>query len=88
MAEAVVTDRKRLIPASALLTGEYGIDDVYIGVPVILGSGGVERIIELDLTEEESAKLMGSATVLSLTIDHDAGILTCQDPIIVRTVRR
>ena len=60
MAEAVVTDRKRLIPASALLTGEYGIDDVYIGVPVILGSGGVERIIELDLTEEESAKLMGS----------------------------
>ena len=61
MAEAVVTDRKRLIPASALLTGEYGIDDVYIGVPVILGSGGVERIIELDLTEEESAKLMGSA---------------------------
>ena len=62
MAEAVVTDRKRLIPASALLTGEYGIDDVYIGVPVILGSGGVERIIELDLTEEESAKLMGSMT--------------------------
>ena len=61
MAEAVVTDRKRLIPASALLTGEYGIDDVYIGVPVISGSGGVERIIELDLTEEESAKLMGSA---------------------------
>lgn len=61
MAEAIVTDRKRLIPASALLTGEYGIDDVYIGVPVILGSGGVERIIQLDLTEEESAKLMGSA---------------------------
>lgn len=60
MAEAVLNDRKRLIPASAHLAGEYGLDDVFIGVPIILGSGGVERIIELDLTPEELESLQGS----------------------------
>ena len=60
MAESVINDRKRLIPASAHLTGQYGLDDVYIGVPIVLGSGGVERIIELDLTEDELANLQGS----------------------------
>ena len=61
MAESVVKDRKRLIPASAYLSGQYGLDDVYIGVPVILGRGGVERIIELELTEAELESLQGSA---------------------------
>lgn len=60
MAEAIVKDRKRLIPASAYLTGQYGLDEVYIGVPIILGSNGVERIIELDLTESELSSLQGS----------------------------
>jgi malate dehydrogenase len=60
MAEAIVTDRKRFIPASARLTGQYGLDDVYIGVPIILGRKGVERIIELELTEAELASLQGS----------------------------
>ncbi|DAC53201.1 MAG TPA: malate dehydrogenase, partial [Candidatus Poseidoniaceae archaeon] len=60
MAEAVLNDRKRLIPASALLSGQYGLDDVYIGVPVILGAGGIERIIELDLSEQELASLQES----------------------------
>ena len=60
MAEAVLNDRKRMIPASAQLTGQYGLDDVYIGVPVILGAGGIERIIELELTDSELSKLQES----------------------------
>ena len=60
MAEAIVMDRKRLIPASAHLKGEYGLDDVYIGVPIILGAKGVERIMELELTDEELESLQGS----------------------------
>ena len=60
MAEAILNDRKRLIPASAQLTGQYGLDDVYIGVPVILGAGGIERIIELELSGEELESLQGS----------------------------
>ena len=60
MAEAVLTDRKRMIPASAHLTGQYGLHDVYIGVPVILGSSGIEKIIELELTDFELAKLQQS----------------------------
>ena len=60
MAEAVLNDRKRLIPASAHLTGQYGLDDVYIGVPVILGKNGIEKIIELDLNADEKALLSES----------------------------
>ncbi|CAI8246283.1 MAG: Malate dehydrogenase [Methanobacteriota archaeon] len=61
MAEAVINDRKRLIPASAHLNGEYGLEDIFIGVPIILGANGVERIIQLDLTDEELSSLQGSA---------------------------
>ena len=60
MAEAVIQDRKRLLPCSAYLTGEYGMNDVYIGVPVILGRDGVERIIELDLEKHELESLQRS----------------------------
>ena len=60
MAESVLNDRKRLIPASCFLTGQYGLDDVYIGVPCILGSNGVERIFELELTDSELSSLQGS----------------------------
>ena len=60
MAESVLNDRKRLIPASCFLTGQYGLDDVYIGVPCILGSNGVERIFELELTDDELSSLQGS----------------------------
>jgi len=60
MAESVLNDRKRLIPASCLLTGQYGLDNVYIGVPCIIGSNGVERMFELELTEDELSSLQGS----------------------------
>jgi len=60
MAESVLNDRRRLIPASCLLSGQYGLNDVYIGVPCIIGANGVEKIFELDLTEDELSSLQGS----------------------------
>lgn len=61
MAEAVINDRRRVIPASCYLSGQYGLDDVYIGVPCVIGANGVEKIFELDLTESELESLQGSA---------------------------
>lgn len=61
MVEAIVRDKKRLLPCSVLLQGEYGLHDVFIGVPVVLGKSGVERIVELKLTEEELQALRRSA---------------------------
>ena len=60
MAESVINDRKRLIPASTLLEGQYGLEEVFIGVPIILGAKGVEKIIDLELTDEELASLQKS----------------------------
>lgn len=60
MVEAVIKDKKRLIPVAAYCDKEYGVGGFYVGVPVILGSGGVERIIELNLTEQEKADLRKS----------------------------
>jgi len=57
MVEAVVRDRKRLVPAAAYCDREYGVGGYYVGVPIILGLGGVERIIEIDLSEAERAAL-------------------------------
>jgi malate dehydrogenase len=49
MAEAYLQDKKRVLPAAAHLTGQYGVDDLYVGVPVVIGAGGVERIAEIEL---------------------------------------
>ncbi len=61
MARAILTDEKKVVAASALCEGEYGLKNLYIGVPVVLGAGGVEKILELKLTAEESAMLTKSA---------------------------
>jgi len=63
MVEAILKDKKRILPCSAYLTGEYGIEDVYIGVPVKLGADGIEEIIELKLTKFELTALHDSARV-------------------------
>ena len=55
MAEAYLKDKKRLLPCAAYVDGAYGLDGLYVGVPVILGAGGVERIVEIELNEEEQA---------------------------------
>jgi len=61
MAEAVLKDKKKILPCAAYLKGEYGINDLFIGVPVKLGSNGIEEIIQIKLTEEENAALQKSA---------------------------
>jgi malate dehydrogenase len=61
MVDAVVLDEKRVLPCTAYLEGEYGIDGLYMGVPVKLGSGGVEQLIELDLDDGERQALAASA---------------------------
>jgi len=57
MVESIVRDQKRVFPCCALLTGEYGLSDVYLGVPVVLGKGGIEKVIEVKLDEEETKNL-------------------------------
>jgi malate dehydrogenase len=64
MVEAIVRDQKRIFPVCAWLTGEYGMKDIYLGVPVVLGKNGIERIIELDLNAEEKALLAESAAAV------------------------
>lgn len=61
MAEAILKDQKRVLPAIAYLEGEYGYEGIYLGVPTLLGAGGIEQIYELDLTAEEKAALDHSA---------------------------
>jgi malate dehydrogenase len=70
MVEAVITDRKHLAPCAAYLRGEYGIDDLFIGVPTILGKNGVERIIELELREDERVQLRTSADAVRKGVDE------------------
>lgn len=60
MVEAIVRDKKRLLPAAAYCDAEYGVGGYYVGVPVIVGAGGVERIVELELTEQEKAEFQNS----------------------------
>jgi malate dehydrogenase len=69
MAEAILKDKKRVLPCSAYLSGQYGINDIYIGVPVILGADGVEKIIELKLDDDELKALQNSAAIYRKQID-------------------
>jgi malate dehydrogenase len=61
MVEAILKDKKKILPCATLLEGEYGINGLFVGVPVKLGSGGVEEIIQINLTTEERAALQKSA---------------------------
>jgi malate dehydrogenase len=61
MADAYLGDQKRVLPCAAYLQGEYGISDYYVGVPVVIGAGGVERIVEIELNAEEQAAFARSA---------------------------
>lgn len=68
MVEAMVKDKKRVLPCAAYLEGEYGLKDLYFGVPVKLGASGVEQIIEIELAPEERAALVASAKEVQETI--------------------
>ncbi|MFP4194492.1 MAG: malate dehydrogenase [Desulfobacterales bacterium] len=74
MAEAILMDRKKILPCAANLEGEYGINGLFIGVPVKLGKEGIEEIIEITLTDEESAALGKSADAVRSLVDAMASL--------------
>src|ERR1700735_2385098 len=69
MAEAYLLDKKRVLPCAALLDGQYGIKDLYVGVPVVIGAGGVERIVEISLNPDEKAAFDKSCAAVRELID-------------------
>jgi malate dehydrogenase len=77
MVQSVIRDERQLLPVAAHLNGEYGLKDLYLGVPVVLGKNGAERIIELELSEQEMSALHHSADEVRLGINslHEVGVL-------------
>ncbi|MGB2763925.1 MAG: malate dehydrogenase [Candidatus Aminicenantaceae bacterium] len=69
MVESIVKDKKKVLPCAAYLEGEYGINDLYFGVPIKLGANGVEEIIEIDLTDEEKVAIKSSEAAVRSVID-------------------
>jgi malate dehydrogenase len=69
MAESIIRDKKRVLPCAALMTGQYGLQGMYCGVPVILGREGIERILEVPLTTDEKAALAKSAADVKANLE-------------------
>ena len=69
MVEAILLDRRQVVPCCVLLEGEYGIDGLFVGVPVKLGAGGMQEIVQVQLTDEEQAALQGSAEAVRELVD-------------------
>jgi malate dehydrogenase len=67
MVQAIACDSQKIFPCSALLDGEYGLNDICIGVPVVLGKNGIEKIVKIDLSEAEQTKLQNSAAAVNKT---------------------
>lgn len=76
MAESILLDQKRVLPSCALLSGEYGIDDTWVGVPVVLGANGVEKILEVDLSDADREALHASASAVNEGQQEIAGMLS------------
>jgi malate dehydrogenase len=74
MAESILKDKKKILPCAALLEGEYGINGLFIGVPVKLGSTGIEQIVEIKLKDDESAALQKSADAVRSLVDAMAAL--------------
>lgn len=75
MAESYLRDKKRVLPCAALLTGQYGVDGLYIGVPVVIGSAGVEKIIEVKFTADEQAMFDKSVAAVRGLVDATQAIV-------------
>lgn len=69
MAEAIIKDKRRILPCAAMLEGEYGLSGMYCGVPVLLGKNGVEKVLEVELSKEEHEALKASAMDVKANID-------------------
>lgn len=74
MVEAVVRDKNRVLPAACYLTGEYGLHDMYFGVPCVLGAGGVKKVIQLNLNDAEKALVAASAAAVKSSIEALKGM--------------
>jgi malate dehydrogenase len=74
MAESYLKDKKRLLPCAAHLTGQYGVDDMYVGVPVVIGEGGVERIVEIELNDTARANFVVSVDAVKELVAACKGI--------------
>ena len=70
MAEAYLKDKKRVIPCAALCEGEFGVDGFFIGVPTVIGSGGIEKIVEFSLTDAEKSSLENTLTAVKKTVSE------------------
>ena len=75
MAEAILSDRKLILPCAALLDGEYGQEGIFFGVPVMLGKDGIEKIIEYELNDEEMASLQKSADAVHKSVEELKGLI-------------
>jgi malate dehydrogenase len=69
MAESFLRDKKRLLPCAAYLTGQYGVSGIYVGVPVIIGAGGVEKIVEISMTDDEKKMFDHSVNAVKGLVD-------------------
>jgi malate dehydrogenase len=69
MAESYLLDKKRILPCAAHLTGEYGVKDLYVGVPAVIGAGGIEKVVEVDLNDEEQAMFDHSVNAVKGLVD-------------------
>ena len=74
MAESYLKDKKRILPCAAHLSGEYGVKDIYVGVPVVIGAGGAERVVEVDLNGAEREMFMKSVNAVKTLIEACKGI--------------
>ena len=74
MVKAIIFDEKRVLPCSAYLDGEFGIKDVFVGVPVMLGKNGVEKIVEFKLTDKEEALFHKSASAVKILVEKTADL--------------
>jgi malate dehydrogenase len=74
MAESYLKDQRRVLPAAAHVDGAYGLKDIYVGVPVVIGAGGIEKVIEISLNKDEKAMLDKSITAVNGLIEACKGI--------------
>ena len=74
MAESYLKDKRRVLPCAAQLTGQYGQKDIYVGVPVVIGANGVEKVVEVKLDDAEKAMFEKSVAAVKTLIDACKGI--------------
>ena len=74
MVDSILHDQKRVLPCAALCQGEYGVDGLFVGVPVKLGKDGVEEIVEIDLSDDEKSDLQQSAAAVRELVDAMAAL--------------